>query len=55
MPRSLGYQEMTDGTGLSKSAVQQAVAWLEGRQLLRVSKRSATALPEYTVLMLWLR
>ncbi len=49
------YQAMTDRTGLSKSAVQRAVAWLERRQLLRVRKRSATAVPEYTVLTPWLR
>ncbi|MGO8969803.1 MAG: hypothetical protein ACLQDQ_09560 [Myxococcaceae bacterium] len=51
----LSYQVMTDGTGLSKSAVQRAVAWLERRQLLRVRKRSPTAVPEYTVLTPWRR
>ncbi len=49
------YQAMTDMTGLSKSAVQRAVAWLERRQFLRVRKRSPTAVPEYTVLTPWLR
>ena len=49
------YQAMTDRTGLSKSAVQRAVAWLQRRQLLRVRKRSPTAVPEYTVLAPWLR
>jgi hypothetical protein len=49
------YQVMTDRTGLSKSAVQRAVPWLERRQLLRVRKHSPTAVPEYTVLAPWLR
>jgi hypothetical protein len=49
------YQIMTDGTGLSKSAVQRAVAWLERRQLVRVRKGSATAVPEYRVLTPWRR
>jgi hypothetical protein len=49
------YQMMTDRTGLSKSAVQRAVSWLEGRQLIRVRKRSPTAVPEYAVLTPWRR
>jgi hypothetical protein len=49
------YQIMTDGTGLSKSAVQRAVSWLERRQLLRIRKGSPTAVPEYTVLTPWRR
>jgi hypothetical protein len=49
------YQIMTDGTGLSKSAVQRAVAWLERRQLVRVRKGSATAVPEYGVFTPWRR
>jgi hypothetical protein len=60
--RSLGretaffsYQMMTDGTGLSKSAVQRAVSWLERRQLIRVRRGSPTAVPEYAVLTPWRR
>jgi DNA-binding GntR family transcriptional regulator len=49
------YQMMTDRTGLSKSAAQRAVAWLERRQLLRVRKRTPTAVPEYSVLTPWRR
>jgi Helix-turn-helix domain len=49
------YQVITDRTGLSKSAVQRAVVWLERRQLLRVRKRLPTAVPEYTVLTPWRR
>jgi hypothetical protein len=46
---------LSDGTGLSKSSVQRAAAWLERRQLIRVRRRSATAVPEYAVLTPWLR
>jgi hypothetical protein len=46
---------MTDQTGLSKSAIQRAVAWLERRELVRVRKRSPTAVPEYAVLTPWRR
>ncbi len=49
----ISYQMMTDGTGLSKSAVQRAVSWLERRHLVRVRKRSPTAVPQYTVLTPW--
>jgi hypothetical protein len=51
----LSYQVMTDGTGLSKSAVQRAVSSLERRQLLRVRRGSPTAVPEYAVLTPWKR
>ena len=60
--RSLGrktaffsYQTLTDRTGLSKSAVQRAVAWLVRRQLLKVRRKSPTAVPEYAVLTPWAR
>jgi hypothetical protein len=49
------YQMMTDRTGLSRSAAQRAVSWLERRQLLRVRKRTPTAVPEYAVLTPWRR
>ena len=49
------YQVMTDGTGLSKSAVQRAVSWLERRQLVRVRKGSPTSVPEYAALTPWRR
>jgi hypothetical protein len=62
MTRSLGrktaffsYQTLTDRTGLSKSAVQRAVAWLVRRQLVRVKRKSATSVPEYAVLAPWIR
>jgi replication initiation and membrane attachment protein DnaB len=49
------YQSLSDRTGLSKRSVQRAVAWLEGRQLLRVLRKKATAVPEYAVLTPWKR
>ena len=49
------YQALTDRTGLSKSAIQRAVAWLVRRQLLRVRRKSVTAVPEYSVLTPWIR
>jgi hypothetical protein len=49
------YQMLTDRTGMSKRAVQRAVAHLCRRQLLRVAKKSATAVPEYAVLTPWVR
>jgi len=49
------YLVLTDGTGLSKSAVQRAVSWLERRQLVRVRKGSPTSVPEYAVLTPWRR
>ena len=49
------YQMLTDRTGLSKRAVQRAVAHLAGRQLLKVARKSPTAVPEYSVLTPWVR
>jgi Helix-turn-helix domain len=49
------YQMLSDRTGLSKSSVQRAAAWLERRQLIRVRHSSPTAVPEYMVLTPWLR
>jgi hypothetical protein len=51
----LSYQMLTDRTGLSKSAIQRAVAWLVRRQLVKVRRKTATAVPEYAVLTPWAR
>lgn len=40
-------------TGLSKTAVQRALGTLQRRRLLRVEKRSRTAVPTYIVLRPW--
>jgi hypothetical protein len=49
------YQMLTDRTGLSKRAVQRAVAHLRKRQLLKVTRTSPTAVPEYSVTTPWVR
>jgi hypothetical protein len=49
------YQMLTDCTGLSKRAVQRAVTHLARRQLLRVARKSPTAVPEYSVATPWRR
>src|ERR1700737_1335010 len=51
----LSYQMLCDRTGLSKRAVPRAVAPLERRQLVRIARKSVTAVPEYTVLTPWIR
>ena len=51
----LSYQTLTDRTGLSKSAIQRAIAWLVRRQLVKVRRKSPTAVPEYAVLTPWVR
>lgn len=44
---------IAEGTGLSKRGVQDAIAHLEARGLLRVERESITAVLEYTVLRPW--
>lgn len=43
------YQMLTDRTGLSKRAVQRAVEHLRRRQLIKVTRKSPTAVPEYSI------
>jgi DNA-binding GntR family transcriptional regulator len=50
---SVSLQGIAADTGLSKTAVQRALATLIRRHLLRVDKRSRTAVPSYTVLRAW--
>src|SRR4051794_40975781 len=49
------YQMLTDRTGLSKRAVQRAVEHLQRRGLIRVGRKSPTAVPEYSVATPWVR
>ncbi len=49
------YQMLTDRTGLSKRAVQRAVEHLQRRQLIKVTRKSPTAVPEYSVATPWIR
>ena len=51
----LSLQSLVAATGLSKSAVQAAVRLLRRRSLVRVTKSSPTAVPEYELVRHWLR
>lgn len=50
---AISLQTMAADTGLSKTAVQRGVRTLVRRRLLRIEKRSRTAVPSYTVLRPW--
>jgi Helix-turn-helix domain len=44
------YADIAEGTGLSRSAAQAAVAHLRKRRLIKVNHASATATPVYQVI-----
>lgn len=46
-------RDIAVGTGLSKSAVQAAIRTLVRRRLVRATRHSMTAVPEYMVLQPW--
>ena len=48
-------REIAEGTGLSKRAVQDALALLARRKLVASTRASLTAVPEYSVLRPWAR
>jgi hypothetical protein len=48
-------QRLAAQTGLSKSAVQAAIRLLRQRSLIKVTKASATAVPQYELVRHWLR
>ncbi len=48
-------RELSEATGLSKRAVQTAVAWLVRRRLVTVERDSPTDIPRYQVLRPWVR
>ena len=50
---AVSLQGIAADTGLSKTAVQRAIAALTRRRLLRIDKQSRTAIPQYTVLRPW--
>ena len=52
---AVSLRELSEGAGISKRAVQEAIARLERRKLITVSRPSQTAVPEYTVLRPWAR
>src|SRR5271156_6884026 len=52
---AISLQQLAELTGLSKSAGQGAIRLLRRRSLVRVTKASATAVPEYELLRHWVR
>lgn len=51
----LSHRQIADETGLSKSAVQQALRILHRRGLVRSKRRHQTATPEHRVVRTWVR
>jgi hypothetical protein len=49
------HQSIATATGLSRSAVQNALAHLQARHLLATSRAHSTAVPLHRVLRPWLR
>src|SRR5271165_796396 len=49
----IGYQDLAESIGISKSSAQASVGWLVQRKLLAVSRTSVTATPSYTVQTPW--
>jgi len=52
---AISLQQLAEATGLSKSAVQAAMRLLKRRGLVRVFKRSPTAVPQYELVRHWLQ
>ena len=51
----MSHQSIASETGLSRSAVQTALAHLQSRELVQTSRAHATAVPLHCVLRPWLR
>lgn len=51
----LSLAEIADRTGISKRAVQIAIAHLRRRRLIRTEQEHRTAIPSYSVLRPWRR
>ena len=52
---TLSLRQLAEHTGLSKSAVQAAIRRLRQRGLIRISRSSPTAVPEYELIRHWVR
>ena len=52
---AISLQSLSAQTGLSKSAVQAAVRLLRNRMLIRITKASPTAVPQYELIRHWLQ
>ncbi len=51
----MSHQSIAAATGLSRSAVQSALAHLQNRQLIATTRAHPTAVPLHRVLRPWLR
>jgi DNA-binding GntR family transcriptional regulator len=51
----LSLRQLSQNTGLSKSAVQEAVRLLKRRGLIAVTKSTPTAVPQYELIRHWVR
>jgi DNA-binding GntR family transcriptional regulator len=51
----VALRDLAEGTGLSKRAVQEALARLAKRRLIEVARDGITAVAVYTVLQPWRR
>jgi hypothetical protein len=52
---AVSLNDLAAGTGLSRRAVQDAIARLHKRGLIGITRESITAVPEYRVLRPWRR
>jgi DNA-binding MarR family transcriptional regulator len=52
---ALSLQQLGELAGLSKSAVQHAIRLLKRRSLIKITKSSATAIPQYELVRHWIR
>ncbi len=52
---AVSLQELSELTGLSKSAVQGAIRVLKRRGLIKITKASKTAVPQYEMVRHWVR
>src|SRR5215472_1888541 len=51
---AVSLQKLSEFSGLSKSAVQQAVRVLRRRGLIKIRKSSETSVPEYELVRHWI-
>lgn len=52
---ALSLQNLAERAGLSKSAVQAAIRLLRRRGLIKITRTSATVVPEYELIRHWLK
>lgn len=52
---AISLQQIAEGTGLSKSAMQAGMKVLQRRRLVTITRKSQTAIPEYELVRHWMR